>query len=333
MALDALAKRFFPGIVLALIAMAAYFQASGIMQLVAGAYLEAGAASGAGGESKAAAAAIRPAAPPSGESHGPKTAEPILSRNPFDSVAGPLNRVAETEETTAAPKQDLDLSNPLTAADCGGIQAHAITESTDPTWSVAVLQATGDTMGKLRRVGDAVGEKQVAYIGYNPVKSSPSVWLVGGATLCQVLLFAPPPTAEAPAAAAAEPAKPKGDPNGVPDDIAKRIKKISDTEFQIDRAVVDNILENQAQLMRTARIVPEQKDGKVVGIRLFGIRPETLLGKLGLQNGDRLEAINGFEMASPEKALEAYARLRTADSLAVKVTRRGNPVTIDFKIQ
>ena len=72
----------------------------------------------------------------------------------------------------------------------------------------------------------------------------------------------------------------------------------------------------------------------VCGYRgLFGIRPDTLLGKLGLQNGDRLEAINGFEMASPEKALEAYARLRTADSLAVKVTRRGAPVTIDFKIQ
>ena len=119
----------------------------------------------------------------------------------------------------------------------------------------------------------------------------------------------------------------------MPDDIAKRIQKISDTEFHIDRAVVDNILENQAQLMRTARIVPEQKDGKVVGIRLFGIRPDTLLGTLGLQNGDRLEAINGFEMASPEKALEAYARLRTADDLAVKVTRRGAPVTIDFKIQ
>lgn len=326
MALDALAKRFFPGIVLALIAMAAYFQASGIMQLVAGAYLE-----GTSTQDKAAPAPA--ASPPVTDTRGPKSAEPILSRDPFDSVAGPLNKAPEADDaTTAAPKQELDLSNPLTAADCGGVQAHAITESSDPTWSVAVLQASGDTMGKLRRVGDAVGDKQVAYIGYNPIKSSPSVWLVGGATLCQVLLFAPPAPIDAPAAVAEAP-KPKADANAVPDDIAKRIKKISDTDFQIDRAVVDNILENQAQLMRTARIVPEQKDGKVVGIRLFGIRPETLLGKLGLQNGDRLEAINGFEMASPEKALEAYARLRTADSLAVKVTRRGNPMTIDFKIQ
>ncbi len=119
----------------------------------------------------------------------------------------------------------------------------------------------------------------------------------------------------------------------VPPDIASKIQKVSDNEFNVDRSVVDKILENQADLMRSARIVPEQKDGKVVGIRLFGIRPETLLGTLGLQNGDRLEAINGFTMASPEKALEAYARLRTASNLNVKVNRRGSPMDIDFHIK
>jgi general secretion pathway protein C len=79
--------------------------------------------------------------------------------------------------------------------------------------------------------------------------------------------------------------------------------------------------------------VPEQKDGKTVGIRLFGIRPDTLLGSIGLQNGDRLEKINGFDMASPEKALEAYARLRTAPSLSVQLTRRGAPTTLEIQIK
>jgi general secretion pathway protein C len=97
--------------------------------------------------------------------------------------------------------------------------------------------------------------------------------------------------------------------------------------------VVDKILENQAELMKSARIVPESKDGKVVGIRLFGIRPDTLLGTLGLQNGDRLEAINGFNMGSPDKALEAYARLRTAGNLKVDINRRGSPTTINFNIK
>ncbi|HSC87913.1 MAG TPA: type II secretion system protein GspC, partial [Polyangiaceae bacterium] len=96
---------------------------------------------------------------------------------------------------------------------------------------------------------------------------------------------------------------------------------------------VDKILEDQTALMQSARIVPEQKDGKVVGVRMFGIRPETLLGVMGFQNGDRLEQINGFDMGSPEKALEAYARLRTADNLAVKLNRRGQAVSVDYHIK
>ncbi|MCG2771280.1 MAG: hypothetical protein L6277_04215, partial [Desulfobacterales bacterium] len=122
-------------------------------------------------------------------------------------------------------------------------------------------------------------------------------------------------------------------PRTVPSDIASKIQKVSPSEFNVDRSVVDQIMENQAELMRSARIVPEQENGKVVGVRLFGIRPDTLLGTLGLQNGDRLETINGFNMASPEKALEAYARLRTADHLTVTVNRRGKPMNIDFNIK
>ena len=48
---------------------------------------------------------------------------------------------------------------------------------------------------------------------------------------------------------------------------------------------------------------------------------------------DRLETINGFDVASPESALEAYARVRTADDLVVRVTRQGRPTTIVLKIR
>ena len=85
--------------------------------------------------------------------------------------------------------------------------------------------------------------------------------------------------------------------------------------------------------MRSARIVPEKEGDKIVGIRLFGIKPDSLLGTLGLENGDRLSSINGFDMASPEKALEAYARLRTADHLTVAINRKGKPTNIDFNIK
>ena len=262
-------------------------------------------------------------------------ADVIIARNPFDSVTGPLNAVPV--DVPVPEKNAVDNTDPLTAPVCDAPTVFIVTESHDPLWSVAALQAPGEPRPRMHRVGDDVGGKKVEFIGYNPRENTPAVWLSSGSTLCQAMLFKVQPTlpaAAAPAAAAAPPPPPpSGGPNPVPADIASKIHKISDTEFDIDRSVVDKILENQAELMRSARIVPEQKDGKVVGVRLFGVRPDTLLGTLGLQNGDRLELINGFNMASPEKALEAYARLRTAPNLNVQVNRRGAPMTINFNIK
>jgi general secretion pathway protein C len=38
-------------------------------------------------------------------------------------------------------------------------------------------------------------------------------------------------------------------------------------------------------------------------------------------------------MSSPEKALEAYARLRTADKLTVQVNRGGKNMNLDYNIK
>jgi hypothetical protein len=89
----------------------------------------------------------------------------------------------------------------------------------------------------------------------------------------------------------------------------------------------------RVELLKGVHIVPEQEGGAVVGIRLSGIRPDTVLGALGLENGDRVQTINGLDLRSPERALEAYARLRTADHLVMQVNRRGREESIDFNIK
>jgi general secretion pathway protein C len=327
LALDALLKRYFLAVVLALVAVAAYFQAAGATQLIGSAI---------GAAPSASAVVVAPPYKLAVPQREPKSGLPIIERNPFDSVTGPLNPqpVPDPALTPTGPDPNLD---PLTSPACDGIQVLIVTESTDPLWSVAALQGPGEPHPRMRRVGDDIGGKKVAFIGFNPREQTPAVWIESGATVCQAMLFRTQPAvaaapAPAPAPAAPEPPKTSGAP-ALPADIASKIQKVSDTEFNIDRSVVDKILENQAELMKSARIVPEQKDGKVVGVRMFGIRPDTLLGTLGLQNGDRLETLNGFNMASPEKALEAYARLRTASNLNVKVNRRGAPVSIDFHIK
>lgn len=325
MGLDANLKRYFPAVVCLLIAVAAYFQASGIGELVAS------------------SVALDPSAVPTAqpaprpvttsaaarEEHS-TSAAPIIARNPFDSVTGPLDGRTVDLSEAAAPPPPMN-TDPYSDPQCSGAKVLLITQSEDPEWSFAAI-AGSDGKAVLRRLGDDVSGQQVHFIGWD------RVWLMTGqSNRCQLIVGDKAPIPKAAPAAAAASAAPAATSSrkgkAVPPEIASKIHKVSETEFNVERGVVDTILENQAELMRSARIVPEKEGDKIVGIRLFGIRPESLLGTLGIENGDRLQSINGFEMSDPQKALEAYARLRSAERLTVTLNRRGKPMNIDFNIK
>ena len=322
MAFDQLLKKNFWAVIGVLTAVVAFLNAEGITQLV-GAALAPDEKQLALAPPMAKAAAPGPTAVP----FHTTSAEPIFARNPFDSQTGPLNAkpIELTDETAAVAEVNTD---PLNAPICDGVKVLVITASSDPDWSFVALMNGTDPKSMLRRRGGEIGNKTVKFIGWD------RVWFTSGNQLCQAKMFAPagatPPPAPVPTQAAAAAT---GGPPGLDPAISKGIQKVSGTEFNVDRGVVDKILENQADLMRQARIVPEQENGKVVGIRMFGVRPDTLLGVLGMENGDRLQTINGFDMASPEKALEAYARLRSADHLTVQVNRRGQNMNLDYNIK
>jgi general secretion pathway protein C len=324
MAFDKLLKRHFWAVILLLTAIAGFLDAQGMMQFIG---------AGLGPDEKQLAtpplAARLPPAPVVATPHA-TNATPILHRNAFDSVTGPLDLpppTAETPDEGAAPPE---ITDPYSAPNCDGITVLIIAASADPDWSFAALQTQQDKNKTfLRRRGGEVAGKTVRYVGRD------RVWLTtNGQQLCQSQMFKPP----ALAAATPPPPPPEAPPPdragpALSPDIKNGIRKVGGNEFDVDRGVVDKILENQAELMKTARIVPESENGKVVGIRLVNFRPDSLLGTLGMESGDRLEKINGFDMTSPEKALEAYARLRTADHLTVSVNRRGQATNLDYNIK
>ena len=248
----------------------------------------------------------------------------ILARNPFDHTTGPLRDEPIEEPDATGPVVDNN-ADPTTDPMCDGVTVLAIAASSDPDWSFAAFTATGETKSVLRRRGQEVGGKTVHYIRWD------RVWMMNGHTRCQTRLFgkgaAPPPPV------AVNEGAPKGGAPSASSDLAKGIQKIGPHEYNIDRGTVDKILENQAELMKMARIVPEREGDKIVGIRLFGVRPDTMLGLIGLENGDRLQTINGFDIANPEKALEAYARLRSAEKLTVQVNRGGKNMNLDYNVR
>lgn len=111
------------------------------------------------------------------------------------------------------------------------------------------------------------------------------------------------------------------------------MRKIDDTHVEVTTRVVEAVLANPMAFGKGARVVPAVKDGKADGFKLYAIRPTSGYAKLGFQNGDTLQRINGMELTSADKALEVYTKLREATKFVIDITRRGKPVTLTITIK
>ena len=137
---------------------------------------------------------------------------------------------------------------------------------------------------------------------------------------------APPPVIDTPS----EPPPPEG---SLEADLDKGIKRNSETDYVIDRGLLDKLLGDTSALARSARIVPSVKDNKPNGFKLYAIRPGSVYAKIGLVNGDTIQAINGYDMSTPAMALEVYTKLRTAPNLSVSILRRGETKSMNYTIK
>ncbi len=110
------------------------------------------------------------------------------------------------------------------------------------------------------------------------------------------------------------------------------IRHVSGSEFAVQRAFIDDVLQGRTQLKPSARGVPVRENGRVVGVRLTGIRSDGLLGMLGIQNGDELRSVNGLEVGTPDKALDAYSRLANARRITLEIQRGGATIHLAYTI-
>jgi S1-C subfamily serine protease len=118
-----------------------------------------------------------------------------------------------------------------------------------------------------------------------------------------------------------------------PDPLLDTIEKVDDTHVTVPRAIIDKLLANPMSFATSVRAVPAVKNGKPDGFKLYAIRPSSLFARLGFENGDTINAINGHELTSADKVLETYTKLRTASELAIDLTRRGHNMSLEISIK
>ena len=322
----AINNRLRNGIVLPTLALCAFFTAQGATALLSAKVLEPDANAVAPLPTRRAAATAR-----SRTLHDPSV---ILRRNIFNSALGDLS---------AAPIDNPEL--PMT--DMPGEEVEAPCMNTMRLIGTVVLpgeleQSLAAIVGTDQKAGLHRGGAEVEGSRIRSIQSD-SVILQTKSGFCRLAMFevdgAPKKPAWKPTAGKTDKKKKASrvdaDRNAglSEEELAQGIEKVNETNYNISRTMLNKVLDNAGRLIGIAAVSPKTEGGQPVGMEIRGVRANTLLTKLGIQNGDILESVNGQSLTSTDAALGAYTTLRTADKFNLSIRRAGKSMIINYNLQ
>lgn len=116
------------------------------------------------------------------------------------------------------------------------------------------------------------------------------------------------------------------------DESGGEINQLDENNYEISRDELDKQLSDLNSIATQARIVPSFKNGVANGFKLFSIRPGSIYQKIGIQNGDVIRKLNGYEINSPDKALEVYGKLKESSKIEIELERRGQNIQKSYVI-
>ena len=100
--------------------------------------------------------------------------------------------------------------------------------------------------------------------------------------------------------------------------------KRSETSTEVSVDLIRQIVKDRALLESSAEVIPFAQNGKVIGVRLFEIKPQGAWAILGLQHGDVIESINSQPMDNPPRLLTQITRELPTSDITIIVYRRGD---------
>jgi general secretion pathway protein C len=196
-----------------------------------------------------------------------------------------------------------------------------------PEWSIASVQDMSINDSTTYMVGDRLQGAEVVGIERKRVillNNGRREFIDDQPGDSSLPIAAAPPMGSPPVASAVNTTPPGG----------QGIRALNENEYEVPRAEIDRTLGDLNNVAMQARIVPAFKDGVAHGFKLFSIRPDSIYSKIGIQNGDVIKRINGFDMNSPEKALEIYAKLKeNTNRIDIELERNGSPLRKTYNVR
>jgi general secretion pathway protein C len=170
-------------------------------------------------------------------------------------------------------------------------------------------------------VGDPIGDAKVTSIAWDHVVLTGA----GGETVLE-LATAPSDEPDVQPDADAAPARAASAGNAT-------IRQTSPTAFVVDRRELAGAVDDMSGLMTQLRAVAEVQDGRPAGFRLFRIQDDSIFRRLGLQNGDVVQRVNGQAVSDPANLLAFLQHLRTEPRVALDIRRGAERRTMVYDLR
>jgi general secretion pathway protein C len=104
------------------------------------------------------------------------------------------------------------------------------------------------------------------------------------------------------------------------------------SEIRLDSRDVEASLSDLNKIMTQARVVPNMDGGKISGYTVFNIVPGSLYTKLGVQNNDVMERVNGVEIKSPDALYQLFQQIRNQKKIVLDLRRSGTRKSVNIEI-
>ena len=240
----------------------------------------------------------------------------IISRNIFNSEGAAANETTKKDASCTPVKSDLPLK--FTGVIFGGTKQS----------SLVLLESTATKQADTFLLGDAVpGDAKIVDITKDKVyferNACPEFLELQQAELQKRRVAGAPKRNQTPK-------KTDGNETTYREDGFERSgNNVAVTKQWVDKALSVDF----AKTLQDAKASPNMVGNEVRGFVLTRIRPDSVYEKMGLQDGDVIEAINGIELNDAARAIQTLNAMRNEGNIELQVKKASSGQSSTAKIQ
>ncbi|MHC4644456.1 MAG: type II secretion system protein N [Planctomycetota bacterium] len=110
--------------------------------------------------------------------------------------------------------------------------------------------------------------------------------------------------------------------------------RTADTTLSIESQPASaTILAGVEAVLNKALIEPHSINGQIEGLKIAGLENVENAGRLGLQNGDVICAVNGQRLTSKQKAFQTFMKARSLPTVNIELLRDNELKTLSFSLR